>query len=116
MPLMAICRTINIVLNTLFQSRSLKESAESGFKLCHCPRPVADPVFGDCRKLSKGLGKTFGLENGIISKAPGSRLNMGNLTPNPARDRAQNSPVFSDDQPGLKIGLPKEAALALQEP
>ena len=77
---------------------------------------MADPVFDACRKLPKGLGKAFRLENRIVSEAPTTRLPLGNPAPNPARDRAQNSPVFSDDQTGLKIGLSAEAGFGLQKP
>ena len=77
---------------------------------------MADPVFSGGWKLSKGLGKAFRLENGVVSEAPTTRLPLDNPAPNPAQDRAQNSPVLSDDQAGLKIGRPMPADFSLQKP
>ena len=77
---------------------------------------MADPLFGGGWKFSKGLGKAFRLKDGVVSEAPTTRLPLGNPAPNPARDRAQNSPVFSDDQTGLKIGRPMAADFGLQKP
>lgn len=72
-------------------------------------------MFEDCWKLSKGSGKASWLKDGIISKAAGPHLGMGNPPPNTARNRAQNNTVFSDDQAGLKISHPKGSGFELQK-